>query len=133
MKRTKVNNVKTIYIDQLKSKELKNQYLKSYLKEIVKFSYPFSIDINLFLQNNHGFNYKDIEEFHLFFEKLDENIIYKVFKVFPNLFPNKLIFITDNKGLEINHASFTDIISIDHNTRSIELMCFNNIKKEISF
>lgn len=133
MKKRKVNNIITVYINQLKSNELKNRYLKSYLKELVKFSYPFSSDINSFLQNNYGFNYKNLEEFHHFFDKLDENIIYNVFKVFPNLYPNKLIFLTDNKGLEINHASFTDIISIDQKTRSIELMCFNNIKKEISF
>ena len=125
--------IKTVYLGKLKNIELKNYYLLSYLKELVKFKYPFSQNLNCFLKNKMNFQFKSLNEFNGFFQTLSKEEINIIFKAFPEIYPFKLIFLMDDKNEEINRPSYTELISIDEESRHIELILFNHIKDKVKY
>lgn len=125
--------IKTVYLGEFKNIELKNYYLLNYLQEIVKFNYPFAQNINCWLKKEMNFKYKNIQDFNIFFQKLENDEIDIIFKTFPEIYPVKLIFLMVKKNEEINRPSFTELIYIDDEKRFIDLILFNHIKKKVKY
>lgn len=133
MKYFQITSITTVYINQLKTKDLKKQYLLNYLKEIVKFRYPCCKKIVKFLELNLSFKYQTITDFNNYFSSFDESNLDLIFHLYPDVYPHKLIFLMDENNEAVNLPSYTDLLHHEPEEKIIELIVFNHFIERVKY
>lgn len=114
--------------------DLKYNSLRDYIKEMLKYNYDCCLQFQEYFNNNY-FNLKqhDLSEFNAKIKNLKKKEIDEIFSLFPDLYPENLIFIVlkekDNYSL-LNNLMFTHFIHFNAESGCIKLKKFNSIDYE---
>jgi hypothetical protein len=113
---------------------LKYNSLRDYIKELLKYNYDCCLQFQEYF-NNKYFNLKqqDLSEFNAKIKSLKQIEIDEIFSLFPDLYPESLIFIAlkekDNYSV-LNNLMFTHFIHFNAESGCIKLKKFNSIDYE---
>ncbi len=115
----------------------KYKILKDYLKEVLKYNYDCCLNFQEYFKKKY-FNLKqqNLSDFNSKIKSLKDKEIDEIFSKFPDLYPEKLIFIAlkdkDENSL-LNNMVYTHFIKINIESGCIKLKKFNTIHCEFDF
>lgn len=113
---------------------LKYNSLRDYIKELLKYNYDCCQQFQEYFYNKHfNLTQQNLSEFNAKIINLKKKEIDEIFSLFPDLYPENLIFIAlkqkDNYSL-LNNLMFTHFINFNAESGCIKLKKFNSIDYE---